>query len=66
MEFFNSLNEEQKAKVEEKVNEILNDRNNNTSHVALNELKEKVAKSMYILLKDWYNNGNKRSSLWQE
>ena len=51
MELFNSLNEEQKRKVEEKVNEILNDRNNNVNHMPLDELREKVANSLYNLLK---------------
>ena len=50
MEFFNSLNEEQKRKVEEKVNEILNDRNNNVKPMSIDELRENVAKSLYKLL----------------
>ncbi len=48
--FFNCLNEEQKQKVNEKVQQILSDRNNNEDHITLQELREKVAKGMYNLL----------------
>ncbi len=49
--FYERLNEEQKLKVEEKVSEILDSKMPLSINInELNELKEKVAKSMYRIL----------------
>jgi len=50
--FFDSLNEEQKLKVEQKVKEILNKTPGESTILEIKELQESVAKSIYRILHD--------------